>query len=747
MELWIEKETAGQYGIIDTFIEETVILNTKTTYTQDITAVFKGFTNDFSVGGTPNNIKMLGYFGYTEQLQPANIQKRAKLYLNGSLYKQGLIKIQNTSWVNGKPSLFSLEFSDGQRNLTEILGEDMLSDLGGDNGNVIWSAKNIQKGLQSIQTGTGNVRWFIPLVSTERIFIIDSRAEALQTDNIAYNAEKPITSENVLLPQEIRPAMFIGDILTAINTKYQVTNPNFNILPTPYIGDITQLTDLATMCVSANVSVKEAKAKIDFNSWTFDTFREERFNIIPKPDIDAFELNYLGYGGGGAHDATFDMIIQLCKTASSYKNMFGINFVTFGEAVNVNFIYSMEVWEVDALGNKLKKLSYSVQYGAESKSTSLRIRIGLDAFTPEGGSEPSTLVKPIIALFVSAGSLSEWRFTNIFFNWHKGDWMKGILNNVQPQTDPNTVNLFESLPKMKLIDFVKSIYTMFGYKKFGDKVLNDFYYTQKDTGSGLHKGLRVENDLTAYADLSKMTKKPNTKYDGYNLKHATSDYQQNVAFLANPANLGQEYGQLKYPFVIAGQTTPKPKTEFKIETKFTAPVFNPILTDADTQVFTFYPFGSEPKLNDLETRFIFDTIVKELPIFYYNGVADISTPYSFVDTTLKQLKAIGKYHKISHRSNRIFTGTDNYITSLFNVLVGIDYVDQNTLYAQDFKTFIEDTLSGKKLIHTIDLSLPSIQIQKFSDDQEIIIKETKYIVMESDITLTNGKTKLTLLNK
>lgn len=747
MELWIEKETAGQYGIIDTFIDETVILNTKTTYTQDITAVFKGFTNDFSVGGTPNNIKMLGYFGYTEQLQPANIQKKAKLYLNGSLYKQGLIKIQNTSWVNGKPSLFSLEFSDGQRNLTEILGEDMLSDLGGDNGNVIWSARNIQNGLQSIQTGTGNVRWFIPLVSTERIFIIDSRAEALQTDNIAYSAGKPIASENVLLPQEIRPAMFISDILTAINAKYQGTNPNFNILPTPYIGNISQLTDLATMCVSANVAVKEAKAKIDFNSWTFDTFREERFNIIPKPDIDAFELNYLGYGGGGAHDANFDMVIRLCKTASSYRNLIGLDVFTFGEDVNINFIYSMEVWEVNVLGEKIRKLSYAIQSGAESNSTSLSIRIGLDVFTPEGGSEPSTLVKPLIALFVSAGALSEWRFTNIFFNWNREYWNKAILNNVQPQTYPNTVNLFESLPKMKLIDFVKSIYTMFGYKKFGDKVLNDFYYTKKDTGAGLHKGLRVENDLTAYADLSKMTKKPNTKYDGYNLKHATSEYQQNVAFLANPANLGQEYGQLKYPFVIAGQTTPKPKTEFKIETKFTAPVFNPIATDADTQVFTFYPFGSEPKLNDLETRFIFDTIVKELPIFYYNGVADISTPYAFVDTTLKQLKAIGKYHKISHRSNRIKTGTDNYISSLFNVLVGIDYVDQNTLYAQDFKTFIEDTLSGKKLIHTIDLLLPSIEIQKFSDDQEIIIKETKYIVMESDITLTNGKTKLTLLNK
>ncbi|MCC5281191.1 hypothetical protein, partial [Staphylococcus aureus] len=79
---------------------------------------------------------------------------------------------------------------------------------------------------------------------------------------------------------------------------------------------------------------------------------------------------------------------------------------------------------------------------------------------------------------------------------------------------------------------------------------------------------------------------------------------------------GLEYGQLKYPL------TGKPKSEFKIETKFTAPVFSPVLSNADKIINTFYPFGSEPKLNDLETRFIYDTITKELPVFYYNGVLD-----------------------------------------------------------------------------------------------------------------------------
>ena len=731
MELYVEKSTAGKYGLVDTFINESVSLNTKTLYTQDITAVFKGFTNSFSVQASPNNVKLFGYFGFTEQLQPTSVTKRAKLYLDGLLFKEGIITLENVSFINSIPSLFQLSFSDGQKNLTEILGADTLAMLGNEDGNIVWNTKNIQNGLQTIQTGTGNVRWFVPLVSVNRIFSIDSRADALQTDNVYFDVDKPITSEDVLLPLELRPAMFISEILKQINKKYDI-----KIDPTPYVNDVTQLTDLCVQCVSAAISVQEVKAKLTKSIWDFEKFREERFNIIIKPLINAFELNYLGYGAGSAHDAAFSMIIQLAKSSSVVSSMFPY-VVSQGADAIASYISSLEVWEVNEDGSKKKKLNYTITSGGEIKSARLRIAIGLDVFTPEGGNAPSTLVKPLIAIFVSAETLSEWKFTNVYFNWNEELWLKGIFNNTQPQTQPTTVNLFESLPEMKTIDFVKSIYTMFGYKKFKDEVLNDFYYVQKSVDGIAHKGLRIENDLTPYADLSKFTKKTNAKYDGYNLKHATSAYQQNLAFAV--AN-GMEWGQLKYP------TTGKPKTEFLIETKFTAPVFNPIQSNADTNVYTFYPFGTDAKLNDVETRYIYDSITKEFPIFYYNGIGDISTPYAFVDTDLKQLKSIGKYHKISHKSNRILTGVSNYISSLFNIVTG-DFIDQNTLYAQDYKTYIEDTLSGKKLIHTIDLTLPNTEIQKFEDSQEIIIKETKYTVMESTISLTDGKTKLQLLNK
>lgn len=723
MELYIEKQTSGVYGLVDTFINESISLNTKTLYTQDITAVFKGFTNSFSVQASPNNVKLLGYFGFTEQLQPTSVTKKAKLFLDGILFKEGIITLENTSWINSTPSLFQLSFSDGQKNLTEILGEDTLAML--DGGDLLWTNKNIQNALQTVQSTSDGFRWFIPLVSTERIFSIDSNSESPQTDNIFYTASKNISSENILLEQEIRPAMFMTEILKAVNKKYDI-----KIDPTPYVNDISQLTDLCTMC-TAKPSIKEVKAKISSSVWSKDYFREERFDIILKPLISGFELNYLGYGSGSKHDATFGMTIQL------YKN-------TNKDLAIAKYIYGLEVWEVFANGDKKKKLNYAVTNGSEQGSAFLSLNIGLDVFYPTGTTEPSVLVKPLISIFVSSNLLSEWKFTNVSFNWATRDWYKEIVNNVQPIASPTTVNLFKSLPNMKIIDFVKSIYTMFGYKKFKNEVLNDFYYKQKTIFEIPHKGIRVENDLTPYADLSKLTKKTNSKYDGYDLKHFSSEYQQNKAFLLSQ---GMEWGQLKYSPIDPTTLKPiKPKTEFKIETNFTTPVFNPILSNADNVVNTFYPFGTDAKLNDIETRFIYDTIAKEFPIFYYNEVSNISTPYAFLDTDIKQLKSIGVYHKISYKSNRIFTGTSNYISSLFNIVTG-DFIDQNTLYAQCYKDFIEDTLIGKKLIHTIDLSLPNIQIQKFEDNQEIIIKETKYTILESDISLTNGKTKLTLLNK
>lgn len=727
MNLYVEKNTPGVYGLVDTFINETVTLNTKTIYVQDITAVFKGFTNDFSVQATPNTVKLLGYFGYTEQFQPAKIQKRAKLFLNDELYREGIITLKNTSWINGTPSLFELEFSDGQRNLTEVLGEDTLAMLNNGSGDVAWTSKNIQKGLQSIQTATGGIRWYVPLLSTERIFSISKDDEAIQLDNIAYLPSKPIDSENILLQKEVRPAMFMSDILEEINKKYDI-----KIDPTPYIGNNTQLTDLCTLC-PAEIAIKEVKADVTKTSWDSDAFLEERFDIIIRPDINGFELNYIGYGSGGHHDASFDMLIRLQK--NPYPNN---QFLIPGSLANKDQINSIEVWEVTALGAKKKKLSYEVvEDTSENKSNTLKIRIGLDVFTPEGANQPSTAVKPLISVFVSAGELSDWKYTYFWFAWWQSKRNKFIKDNVQSISTPVTFNLFEGLASMKTIDFVKSIYTMFGYKKFKDQVLNDFYYVPKTINDIPQVAYREENDLTPYADLSKVTKKTNTQYDGYNLKHFTSEYQQNAAFLV--AN-GMEYGQLKYPL------TGKPKSEFKIETVFTVPVFNPVISDTDQTVLTFYPFGSEFKLNESESRFIYDVIVDEFPIFYYNGVTNISTSYAFLDADSRTLKAIPRYHKITHKSNRIKTGISNYISSLFNIVTG-DFIDQNTLYVQDYKTYIEDTLSGKKLIHTINLDLPIIQIQKFDNSQEIIIKETKYTVLESDLSLEDGKTKLTLLNK
>ena len=720
MTLYIETSEAGVYGLVDTFLKETIVLNTKTTYIQDITAVFKGFTNNFSVDATPNNVQLLDYFGYTDKFAPTNIKKRAKLYIGDELFREGIITLENSVFINEEPQLFELSFSDGKKNLTEILGEDTFLELNG--GDIVWNSRTILAALQSIQISTDGIPYFVPFVSVDRIFSLSNNPAVSVTDNIIYNPSKTITSENILLPNELRPAIFIADILKAIETKYDI-----KISPTDYGNGITQLTNLAVMCVSANVLVKEVQTTVQKSVWEYNTFQSPRFDIILKPLLNAFELQYLGVGTINS-PAFFRMAIGLRNLA--------------GQPLTSSLVNSIQVWEILPNGQKIKKLAYTILGGAETLSSAIIISIGIDVFTAPGATDPSTTIKPLIAVFVSAEINSNWSNTEYIF-YYGNIGFKQITNNIQPKNSGTNVSLFKSLPTIKLIDFVKSVYTMFGYKKFKEGVLNEFFYTEKNASLIKHKGVKIENDLTQFADLSKVTKKPNTAFDGYNLKHLTSEYQQNKAFaIANE----MEYGQLKFPKIG------KAKNEFKIETKFTTPTFSPILTSADRRILTFHPFGIEPKLNPAGTRFIYETNVKEFPIFYHQGYKSLnllSASYAFLHSDIKQVIEVYEYNEISHKSNQIYTGevtNENYISSLFNIVSG-DYIDQNTLYQQSYKRFIEGTLSGKNLIHTIDLQLPSTEMQKFDDAQEIIIKETKFDILESNIGLTDGKTKLILLNQ
>lgn len=736
MELYVDRTGTGKYVLIDTSPTEDVNLEDRTTYAQEINAVYKAFTSSMALDATPNNIRALGYFGNTELATSPKIKLDAKLYLGGVIFKTGFITIENVSYKNNKPSIFQVSFSDGIKNLTELVGDDLINDLnintdGTDSlkGDFSWTSANIIGGLGGLMTASGNIPYFIPLVSIDRVFSIDSSAP--NTDNIAKSTQT-ITSDNVLLPSEIRPAMFINDILKRIEDKYGFS---MNITPYSASGKQTPLTGLATHCVATDTTTKPIKLKINNQPWNVEDFREERFNIIQRPDVSGFELNYLGYGGGSNHQGTFGMYIDLHKGAGDVK--------VEGKLVN-----SLEVWLMDSSGKPTKKLNYAVKLGAEKGSPSIGLNIGLDVFTKPGENQPSTSVKPLICIMASVDNNSGFQNASVWFDWSNVTWIKGMWN-IPQSTLPAKANLFEGLAPIKVVDFIKSIYTMFGYKSFTDPsgnvyTVNDFFYKEKIVSDGKnpikdfsHSSKRVENDLTPFADLSKLTKKPNPFYDGYNLKHKTSSYLANTAYLDQRKI---EYGQLKYP--IKGS----PKSEFLIETKFTSPVFVNIPGNTDQLLTTYYPFKGEPKLNDSETRFVYDTVKDEMPIFYRRGTVTIGTQVAFVNVST--VIGLQKFNVISHRSINILTTKNplNEITSLFAIADG-DLENQNTLYIQGYQNYIEGTLSGGKLLHDLEIQFPNnVEVNKFSNNQEVIIKESRFTVAQSSISLTTGKGKLTLLN-
>lgn len=723
MKIYVEQiPDSNIYNLLDSDLKEDVILTDRTLYQQELTAIYKGFTTSMMVNATPNNVKALGYFGNTDLATAPKKTRKAKIYIDEVLYKSGTITIENVSYKNGLPSLFQFSFSDGQQNLSQLVGDDTLDMLaiGDTTGDIYYDNKSVKLGLQGLQSSSGGVAWFVPFNSTQRIFTLNT-IEPNKTDNLVYDVSKPTNSENVYFDSESRPAIFYSDILKRIESKYgfKLNIPYYDIP-----SKTNQLKNLATQCLGGGVASDLRKAAVTKNAWDIDRFREERFDILIRDDIDGFELKYLGFGGGTAHDATFGFEVSLFNIGNS-------------------FIKSLEVWEMDGLGVPLKKLNYTITDGAETGRNKLKVNIGLDVFTLPGETEPSTLVSPLICVMVSCPFNAGWNKTNFKFDWHQTDWDKYILNNVQPQVRPYT-NLFSLLPKIKVVDFVKSVYTMFGLKSFTDKdgnifTINDFWYTPKTVNAGIAHAPKkfVNKQLSKYADRSNVTKKPNVFYDGYNLKHKTSKFILNENYLKSTLI---EYGQVRFP--VGGN----PKSEFLIETVFTAPTLSTVFSGNFTPIKTFYPFGGEAHLNEEETRFVYDMITDELPVFYYRGQATLNVSMAYKENGAPGLQQITKFNRINYLSNDIKTGSSNFISSLFGLLAS-DLADQNTLYVQGYKQYIEGTLDESRLVHEVNLNLPSKVITNFfSNSQDVVIGEDRFQVMESSISLTTGKSKLTLLN-
>jgi len=698
-EVFVSKDDLN-YTKLDLLKDENIIIKYLRKDTKDLSKVFAPFSNGFSVGATEKNMQAFGFFGKTEviRLSGSNILK-CKIYVNGFLNNIGLLKIENVKYDKGRASSFNVSFNSSVLSLKDRIGDDKISDL-----NDIfldWSAKYAYNSIKNTQT-VSDIVYYTPLISNNRVLSYD--ADNSYTDNVAYFSGSSPLSDRVINAGELRPAVSLLSLFRLIKDKYDLQ---------------------ITMPLESRAEFKEAF--IWCNGSNFESSKFEKLTI----------LNQFNLVSSGSFPVTASADLTNSSIAITRSSNVGNTFnFDFDNVYIVN-----PTTDTPAKMHLLKKSN-----GATLAILDFNFTSGSTGGTFNLSSGFYIFDASEFYVYLECEKQVRWSAVNFSVGNSLGtdSLYTSTNNNNALLTNFGKVNLLKGIPETKVMDFLTYIIKTFNISIF-DSSVNDEnldFLTQEDIDNEIAVYGKNEADYTRFADLTKVDKKVLEEITYYNFKHKTSKYKSNVDF-KNQFNI--EYGQITYPTV-----KPAKAKEYIIESGFS--IIPPVTINGLPSVYTCYGFtNSAPKIEG--GLFRYTPNLDELTIFYKGnsismpalGCQNINTSNVLITSSLDL-----------YQPSTPFNLNNGYSLG-FSILVNNSVSFPLSLYYNYYRQQTELLLNPNTLEHAISFDLPPQEIYLnenigfkpigFRLQNDVIVSETKYEIVDMEINLITGDTKGKLLNK
>ncbi|KAF2337232.1 hypothetical protein [Flavobacterium daemonense] len=781
------------YIKLDLYSDETINLKYTLKDVTDLSRVFAPYSLSFTIPATPKNRQALLFFGDTDVLK-SNITGSfpCKIYTDGNLNLTGNFTVEDANYTNNSIVSIQGSFETNLKSLKDRMGDGLISELG----SILTGSTQLQytpavakasieskqlllKDLDTANAGTTSandiiINYITPLASNNRVWSYDRNSDVI--DNIAYTSNMTGATLSPITTSELRPAISYRSLVEMIFRKYdlKVNLPlrsdklfnemycwvngssadeklsdsnvlgyinNFN---TPYaqtmyfdalsVGVVYPPTPVADPI--AGFLIGALPVKYTASNYTRNGFQIVKINIGDKPS------------------GTMPDIFALSRTTKSIRLSVQLTNVVMQ---NVGGKISISLRRPS--GNKAPSECEEIlkaEINMTSGDNCVFIDIPDTAF--DGYTEGYELYPTFETYILFKADLASWTETNVFTQYGYANDEVGFLQgyNIITQlcfTDSTEkvkasggIDLIQSLPKMKVIDFFQSFLKTFNLSVFNPIVnTNELQILSIEDINETHKiYAKNEVDYTPFVNAQSHTKSVEDKFNKYNFKHATSKYKSNVDYLAgNPAGL--EYGQ------ITQDNQSGKINEYAVVTNYT---IIPPRGVINTNLQTYYGFTNESA--DQENRY--KTINNELVLFVNNDLSyltnNVELGFLMSDTVTAPL----------NRYMLMLPWFVNAKQSLgFSVLVDDVSGDlantqkTSSLYKRFYETQTERLLNVNVLSHKFDLSLPSSEIYVnpsrsnepptgFRLQNDIIIGETRFSILDANIDITTGKTKLTLLN-
>ena len=678
--------------LLDQYADESVDIVSSVLDVSDITKNTGDYSKSFTVPASKNNNRLFKHW-YNASIDngfDARSKVEGSIDIDGVPFKLGKWRLNKCNIVKGRLESYTINFFGNLPNISDTIGEDMLSDLAFPALDHDWTSDNVIDGLEG-NLLDGDIVY--TLMANKRYFY-NSHSGAHDVDATTINIANGASTSHAtgVVWSDLRPSVKLSKIIDAIETRY-----NSFIYDNPIV----------------------------FSRDFFSTTEFEKQYLWLKAD------DRVAIGGG-------EEIVDFTTGSETYINL-TTNIGTFvtDRATNTRF----------AIGNKITPAA-----GYEDVPYTFIVRnadTGEDVYawdrTQWGNGDG--IISIGTSLFSPSGT------TTFNFTWHVKSNSKieftstiSVLKYVADipqlintttgasQALVNKVVIGDEMPELKIVDFLKGIFNMFKLvaipKDDGSIYVNtlDSYYAQ---------GQRY--DATKYIDFA--------KFDvdrGELLKRIAFEFEEpstilNMEFKKRAAD-GQGYGASLVN--VYESLTPKKLIDgdtLEVKLPFEQIYFERLVEQDDAIVGTN---------TNIQTGVILDDNLNEVvpkAVLHYTSKQDISaTPIRFVNDLAADVVLNTSLVIPIHHFGPVAPVYANLFEAEFSNFTGESLV--NNLYSIHYKDYVTAIFELKRRTFMYTANLPIQIVTRLELNDVIAIGEIDYRINKYSYNLLNGLTKLELIN-
>ena len=698
---------------IDMFKDESVSITDTIKDVKDISKIFTEYSQTFEIPASKINNKVFTHY-YDNDIVggfDARVRASAFIELNSAPFKKGFIKLEGVDLKNNIAHTYRITFFGNTVSLKRLLGDDKLTDLRWlDNFNtrnsgadIRYVSSDIEDYLTAKHNKTfGGVTYDnpvqVPLVThTERLYYNSAQNDA-NTGNLHYSTADTSIKKGVKWT-ELKYALKLTAIIDAIQAP-----------------------------------IEEGGYGITFSDDFFNNSTNTAFN-----DLSMWLHRIRGQAtSGGQEVSTTTQPTGWADAGGSFgtpsmsNNIFAIGFGSYSYSLHItpsnNDTYSYQVFRETSSFVNGQPVNTPFTLIHSSGNVNGQSSLGL------------TVTTITARFYIEITSTTQINFTSI--NWRAS----ATGGNIFPDSNFTLTNylktvvfnlvMTQQLPKMKVLDFLTSIFNMFSLVAYFEdeilvvKSLDDFY----NTGRGGSLSSEQPFDITQYVDVTKKTVDVALPF-----REVKYSYSGLKTFLAaqHEQLFNEEWGTEEYK---GEDTTILSEEIFKVTIPFEHMKFEKLIdvTTSAIQNILWGYFVDDNQRPYIGQPAIFNTKLITGSISFVSEVDFEGVPL--------QYKQLTSYQVPSNTNMNAFPVSSQPTINFAAEIDEFTFAENsNTLFKDFHKNYISSVFSESNRLTMVKAFLPLRILLKYNLNDRFVIAGKQYKINSIETNLYTGQSDIELL--